>query len=171
MLRLGEAAAGFYYLAFMMSNLLYSIAYALNQSVLAEGAYEELSFRTLVKKSATAVAASMIPASALLAALGPFVLRLFGTAYAASTRPLLYAFAASGPFVAAYILGISMLRLKKMERETIIANGFYACSIIGMTLLWASKGLGWIGGAWLVGNLTTGILIAGLYRRGLRSRV
>lgn len=167
--QLGEASAGYYYLAFMMANLLYSIAYALNQSVLAEGAYEELPFGQLAKKSAKALLGIMIPASMVFAAIGPYILRLFGKSYAHDTQSLIYLLAASGPFVAMYIFGISMLRIAKKERQTIIANAYYALCVIGFAALWVHKGLSWVGAAWLVGNLSTALLTGMLFRTDARS--
>ncbi len=157
--KLGTATAGYYYLAFMMANLLYSISYALAQSVLAEGSYAETSFRFLAKKSAAALGIVMVPASALLGLLGPFVLKLFGQDYSANDHTLILIFALSGPFVAAYIFGNTMLRILKKNRQIIFINAFYAATISGLAYVLAGKGIAWIGLAWLLGNALSALLI------------
>ncbi|HXH27171.1 MAG TPA: oligosaccharide flippase family protein, partial [Candidatus Acidoferrum sp.] len=45
--KLGTAAAGYYYLAFMMATLLYTIAHTLSQAMLAEGSYDEAALKPL----------------------------------------------------------------------------------------------------------------------------
>ena len=163
---LGEDAAGFYYLAFMMANLLYSIAYALSQSVIAEGSYAQTGLRSLVKKSAVALSVVMIPASAALALLGPFILELFGKSYSTNSHALVLVFAASGPCVAAYIFGCAMLRILKKNKTIIMVNAFYAAVIAAFVLLWVDKGVAWVGFAWLIGNLASAVLMLVLYSFG-----
>ncbi len=158
----GEASAGYYYLAFMMANLLYSIAYALSQSVLAEGSYANAKAH-IAKKTASMLALVMLPASLGLALVGPLILRIFGGNYSTESQSLLYVLAASGPFVAAYVFGVSLLRLRKLHLEIIYTNLIYAASIIVLANLWAYRGLAWIGVAWLCGNILATLAVGMFY--------
>ncbi len=160
--KLGDEAAGFYYLAFMMANLLYSISYALSQSTFAEGSYAQMSTKALARKAASALALVMIPASVLFGLLGPTLLKLFGHTYSLHGHALLLVFALSGPFVAAYIFGCSMLRIYKRVRQIVVVNTVYAGIICSLAYAWAGRGLVWIGLAWLLGNAFSGLLIAAL---------
>ena len=169
--KLGAAPAGYYYLAFMMANLLFAIAYAVAQSLFTEGSYGERRLRALVKRSAFFLAAIMIPASLLLAALGTFVLNIFGRTYGAHSHQVIMVLAAAGPFVAANALGNVILSIRKQLKALVFVNLIYALIICTFALAYAHKGLAWVAGAWLIGYAVSDVVIFGLvgwqYRRHL----
>jgi O-antigen/teichoic acid export membrane protein len=157
--RLGAAAAGYYYLAYMMANLLFTVAYAVSQSLFAEGSYGELALRSLAKRAAAILATIMIPASLAMALLGPVVLQAFGHGYSSNARNVIVLLAANGPLVAAYVLGSVLLRITKQISKLIVANSFYFIVISAFAISFAHRGLPWVAAAWLVGNGTTAILM------------
>ncbi len=162
--KLGAAAAGYFYLAFMVANLLYTTAYAVSQSLFAEGSYDNAGLRQLVKRSVIILSALMIPGAILLAILGPFLLQIFGKSYSNEAGSLIVVLALAGPAVAFYITTTVLLRIKKLILPLNIVNAVYLVSIIGLALLWADQGLSAMAWAWLVGHAVSGML-ALLYLR------
>lgn len=171
--KLGPEAAGYYYLSFMMATLLFTVAYAVSQSLFAEGSYGEIRLRSLVKRSVLILSAIMIPASVFLGAVGPYILKLFGKGYSSNSQQLMMVLAASGIFVAAFVLGGVLLRITKQITQLIIANIFYAVSITVIALVFTGRGLAWAGVAWAAGHaLTAGLMFVFLYvwqRRRIRA--
>ncbi len=157
--KLGAAPAGYYYLAFMMANLLFAIAYGVTQSLFAEGSYEERQLWLLVKRAAALLAVLVIPASLILVVVGPFILDVFGRNYGLHARQVLLVLAAAAPFTAACALGTVTLRITKHVGSILLINVFYALIICGLAFAWAPRGLAWVGGAWLSGQVLTAVII------------
>lgn len=157
--RLGPAKAGYYYLAFTMANLLFTVAYAISQSSFAEGSHEEGPVKAVMLRAARISAAIMIPASLLFAFVGPRILYLFGTSYGAYGSETIIVLAISGPFVNAFILGSVTLEIMKKIGTRIAANAIFAFTICCLAFYWAPRGLPWIAAAWLIGQATSAAFI------------
>lgn len=155
---LGTAAAGYYYLAFVVANILYAIAYAVSQSLLAEGSSNPIQLRALLKRSVLIISVIMLPASIIMAFASPYVLQLFGRSYAIEASQLIITFAIASPAVAIYALVNSTLRLTNVLYGVIFTNAILAVTTIGLTILWIEKGLVWVGIAWTLGNLASAIV-------------
>jgi O-antigen/teichoic acid export membrane protein len=153
--RLGAAAAGYYYLAFMLANLVYAVAYSVSQSLFAEGSYGEEKFRHLLLRAAGLLAVIMVPAALGLVLLGPWILNLVGHSYGSQALGLIVMLALSAPVVAASVLGGITLRIMHRQGALVVTNAVYAVVVCGLAFVWASKGLAWVGAAWLAGNLVT----------------
>lgn len=149
---LGAASAGYYYISFTVANLLYAVVYSVSSSLFAEGSYGEIPLKKLIKKSILIISVLIIPASFILAILGPYIIGLLGKSYSNSTIDLIRIFAIASPAVMAYTLGNVILRVTHRVYSIIFVNFVYVISISGFALLWADKGLVWIGMAWLIGN-------------------
>lgn len=154
---LGTASAGYYYLAFVVANILYSVAYAVSQSLLAEGSFSSIPLRALLKRSSIIICAIMIPASIIMAFASPYVLQLFGKSYAAEASQLILVFAIASPAVAMYALTNSTLRITDTLRGVIFTNAILAITTIGLTMLWIEKGIVWAGISWMLGNLAAAV--------------
>ena len=155
--KLGASSAAYFYLAFMISNLLYTVAYSVSQSLFAEGSYEDRTFRELVKKASAVLAVVTAVGSLAVVAAAPIVLKVFGETYAQNATTILRILAASAPAVALYVVANVLLRLKKMVYNIILINIIYLIVICGLALAWANRGLAWIGLAWLLGNALSGL--------------
>ena len=152
----GAAAAAYYYVAFQVANLLYAGAYAVSESLLAEGAYAEGAFRHLVRRSGKLLGLVMLPASILLALASPWLLRIFGGAYSDHAASTLAIFALASPAVALNTSVASLLRLTNQHAALIAANVVYVAAICGLAGLLVDRGLAFVASAWLVGNLACG---------------
>lgn len=155
--RLGSANAGYYYLASMIANMLFTIVYAVAQSLFAEGSYEDRELFVLVKKAGNFLALTILPASILLALLGPLLLRVFGDGYSEHAGHLLVILAAIGPVLSITAVGAIVLRITKQTQALLIINTLYAVSVCGLALLWGSRGLVWVAVAWLCGQVITAV--------------
>ncbi len=78
---LGAAAAGYYFLAFQMANLLFSVGYAVTESLLAEGSQAESDLTKLAKHSATVLIILVPTGGLVLAVSSHWLLLLFGRGY------------------------------------------------------------------------------------------
>jgi O-antigen/teichoic acid export membrane protein len=167
---LGTASAGYYYLAFMMANLLYAVAYSIAQSLFAEGSYGDAVLEKLIRRSLIILVAITIPAGIILALAGPFVLEVFGKAYSSGGAQTLVILALASIAVAAYTLGNVILRIAHQTYSIVAVNVVYFVTISGLALLWVHRGLIWIAVAWLVGNcaaaVTSFLIIFYLRHRG-----
>lgn len=156
--RLGAAEAGYFYLAFMIANLLYAIAYAVSQSLFAEGSHSEENLSGLVRRAVVVMGMVLIPASLILAVGHRWLLPLFGKSYGEEAGSTLTVLALSGPGVALYSVAVVLLRVKKQTMGIVVLNGVFAGVIIGLAVAWAGAGLVWVAWAWLVGHVVAGAL-------------
>lgn len=164
---LGAAQAGYYYLAFMVANLLYAVVYSVSESFFAEGSYGEIAIRALLKRALGIIMVIIIPAGIILALLGPFMLDLFGKSYGKEAGDAIIVLALSSPLVALYSLSNVTLRIKDRIYDLVFMNLIYAITISGLVFIWAEKGLSHIAWAWAIGNLTAALfaLLAIFYQK------
>lgn len=171
--QLGAVANGYYYLTFMVANLLNTVAFAMAQSLFAEGSYAERELKGLLKRAVFVMSLVMIPGVLVVYFGAPFVLGIYGPAYAAAATPLLQIFALSAPLVAAYTILNVLQRIYKQVFGLIIVNAVYVVSVTWLTIIWSGNGLVWVGYAWLISQAlaaTTGLAMLGIARlRGARA--
>jgi O-antigen/teichoic acid export membrane protein len=98
---LGASSAGYFYIAFAIASLLYTIAFATNQVLLAEASHGEAPLGHYVRKGAKMISALMIPAIAILFFVCPFILGLFGDSYQDGATGILRVLCLNGVFVIA----------------------------------------------------------------------
>jgi O-antigen/teichoic acid export membrane protein len=157
--RLGSANAGYYYLAYMMANVLFSLGYAVSQSLFAEGAYAEQELINLTKRAARYLTLTIVPAAILLATVGPFVLSIFGKSYSTGGHNILLVFAVTAPFLAVYSVGNVILSVQKRMKTALIINVIYALTVCISAYMLAPRGVAWASSGWLIGNVIGSILM------------
>lgn len=156
--RLGAANAGYYYLAFMVANLLYTVAYSVSQSLFAEGSYEDQPLGPLIRRSGKILAAIVIPATIVLAVGAKWLLFVFGKNYSHEATQTLIFLALAAPAVTLYAASTVVMRIRREIGQLIVANVIYAGLIIGLATQFAHRGLQWVALAWLTGHLLTGVV-------------
>ena len=159
---LGAADAGYFYVAFQLAGVVFAVAYSISQSTFSEGSQPGVSFRGLMRRSARAEAVSVLPAAVVLLVVARLVLLVFGRAYAHRAVGALEILALSAPLVALYDWVCVLLRLRHELAELVVVNAVYALSITGLALAWSHRGLAWVAGAWLAGNLLAAAVGVGL---------
>lgn len=158
---MGPSNAAYYYMAFTIASVLYTVAYASMQSVFAEGSHDEASVHIHVAKAAKLIAAILLPAAIIVAAAGSLCLSVFGQEYSQHATGLLQLFALSSLPVAAYSAMGAIFKVTKQLRGVLVMNIVYAGTIMALGyILLPRLGLLAIGWAWLLGN--TAAICAGL---------
>ena len=156
----GAAQAGFFFAAFQIATLLNSVSYSIGEALFAEISSDLSRFGRLLRRSARLMAATQIPAAAVVVLAAGSVLRLFGGQYAAEGRTLLIVLACGSIAVGLYTWAGYALKAARRLTHLVIGNVIYAAAIIGLALVWAPRGLVWVGWAWAIGNLAAGLYCA-----------
>jgi colanic acid/amylovoran biosynthesis protein len=170
---LGAAQAGYYYVVFQVANLLNAVSYAVGESVFAEGSFDESRFRELRRRSGWIIFLLQVPAVAIVAATSRWSLELFGSEYSREGHRLLAVFAIGALAVGLNTWASFLLKLTRQMAALIGSNVVYSIVTIGLALLWAPRGLVWVGGAWLLGNAASGmfaVIALFLHRTNWRDR-
>ena len=150
---MGPRDAAYYYMAFTLAGVLYTIAYASMQSVFVEGSHDETDLQAHVLKAAKLIAVLLLPAALLTGLASSLWLTAFGPEYARSAAPLLRLFALSAVPVAVYSALGAIFKVTKNLRGVVGMNLVYAGVILGLSQLWVPQlGLIAVGWAWIIGN-------------------
>jgi O-antigen/teichoic acid export membrane protein len=167
---LGAQDAGYFFIAFQIANLLYAVAYAICQSLFAEGSHDDAGLRVLAARAAKILACAIVPAALVIAAAGGPILSIFGAGYRAAGGSTLALLALSSITVASYCWVGTLLKCSGRLGTYIWMNAAYGLTIVGVSLWCAPLGLVWVAVAWLCGNAAAtvvggSVLLAGRRRR------
>jgi len=144
----------YYYMAFTIASVLYTVAYASMQSAFAEGSHDHTALKQHITKAIKIVGIVLLPAAALTWLLSGWLLQMFGQDYAQHATGLLQLFAYSAAPVAMYSALGAIFKVTKNLRAAVMMNVVYAAVIIGMSYwLIPRSGIIAVGWAWLAGNL------------------
>jgi LmbE family N-acetylglucosaminyl deacetylase/O-antigen/teichoic acid export membrane protein len=150
--RLGTASAGYFYIAFMIANVVFAAAYAVSQSLFAEASYGERQPGDLARRATRILLVLLVPAGAVLA-LGSHLLMLpFGHAYSENGAATLAVLGLSAPIVGVLDICGVLMRSRGQLVRYVALNVVFAVSVIGLTLLWTDAHLVGVAWAWLTGN-------------------
>jgi len=149
---LGARDAGYFFIAFQIANLLYAVAYAICQSLFAEGSHDEAALRALAARAAKILAVAIVPAALVIAVASGPILSIFGAGYRAASGPTLALLALSSITVASYCWVGTLLKCAGRLGTYIWMNAAYGLTIVGVSIWSAQRGLVWVAAAWLCGN-------------------
>jgi O-antigen/teichoic acid export membrane protein len=166
--QLGPAAAGYYYIAYQVSNLLNAIGTAVGESTLAEGSYAEAEYRHLLRRSALLLSVTVVPAALLLALVSGVVMRVFGPAYVANATTLLQLLAINAVFVAIITWANFALKIVGRLKTLLVANVVYFVLMLGLSALVVRHGLVWAGLAWVASGLVVSTFLVVVTIRSAR---
>lgn len=167
---LGAEATGYFYVAFQIAALLNAIAFSVGEALFAEGSHDPGRLPVLLRRTAVIVAAAQTPAAAVVAAGSGLILWVFGPGYSDAAGPLLIACAIGSLAVALSSWANFALKITRQLRQLIVNNAVFAVVTISLALLWAPRGLVWIGWAWGLGNLASGLVAVTALLRGRRGQ-
>lgn len=157
------AHAAYYYMAFTLTSVLYTIAYASMQSAFAEGSHNEAAMGAHMAKAAKFLVVLLVPAALLTALLSNFLLTAFGSDYAREAGTLLQLFALGALPVAVSSAMGAIFKVTRNLRGMVSMNIAYAITTLGLSyLLVPAQGLLAIGWAWIIGNMAA-CSIGGLF--------
>lgn len=169
----GAENAAFYYMAFTIASVLYTVVYASMQSVLAEGSHNSAALKTHILTAAKLITVLLLPATLTIILLGEMLLGIFGDEYAQRATSLLQLLAIGALPIAGYAALTTTFKVMKKLLPVIVMNGVSALIILALSNWWiALHGLEGVGWAWMIGNtIACGIGIVYLikYKRGRQS--
>ncbi len=164
--RLGAADAAFFYIAFTIANLLFTIGYATMQSLFAEGSHDEAKLHAHAIKGLKMASLLTLPAIVVVCVVAPLVLRIFGHSYATGALGLLRILSVSSIFVVGYSALTVIFKVLKHVRAMIFVNFSYAATIVVLSVALARPlhlaGVGW---AWMAGNIVA-VFVGAFFLRG-----
>jgi O-antigen/teichoic acid export membrane protein len=169
--RLGPSAAAYYFVAYQVSTLLYSAAYAVEQAFLAEGGQVAGKLSApLLRHSWLVLMSLCLPACALLMLAAPRLLLAFGVTYSRhGTLPLIVLAAAAPPLAMNNWLQV-LLRLLGRLRALMLSASVQAIAICGLAWILAPHGDAAVAAAWPAGGLLGTAVSAVPCRAALRNR-
>lgn len=169
----GAETAAYYYMAFTIASVLYTVVYASMQSVLAEGSHNSTALKTHILTAAKLITVLLMPATLLIMLLGEILLGIFGVEYAKGASLLLQLLAIGALPVAAYAALTTTFKVMKKLLPVVVMNGVSMIIILALSSWWISSyGLEAIGWAWIIGNVVAcgiGIVCLIKYKKGKRS--
>jgi O-antigen/teichoic acid export membrane protein len=147
---LGVTHNAYFYVAWMIANLLFAISHAVSESLFAEGVHSQDRMRENVLRSIKFTFLLLIPAAIAIMALGKWLLLAFGQNYSSNALQLLLVLCISSLPVAIIHVYISLLRVKNRLKELIVIQAFIAISVIALSvLIMPMSGIIGIGYVWL----------------------
>jgi O-antigen/teichoic acid export membrane protein len=162
---LGVTQAAYFYIAYTIASLLFTIPSSIMQSLYAEGSHDPTSLRGNVKRAIVMSGVVLLPAVVLLVTLCPVVLEAFGRDYRGGSSGLLRVFSLSSFLVGLNLALIIVFRVTLQLRAIVFTNLCYAVSLIGTVFICvAGFGLLGVGLAWGFGNVVA-IGVGGLFVR------
>ena len=154
----GAADVGYYFVAFQLANLLYSVSFAVTESLLAEGSRPGTNLRRLARRSAVLVGIVASAGAVVLTVGSHLILLLFGRDYSLHASVALAVLALGAPATALNAWASTLLKVTRQLSAMIVSNIAYTVMTVGLVWLWARQGLGSVALAWLYGNLASGII-------------
>lgn len=160
--KLSASESAYFYIAFAVANLVYTIAFAITQALLAETANDEKRFAEHARKGLLIASALLTPAILAVALMAPYLLQLFGGAYTQGGLETLRIMVWSGFFVLAYSFLSFYFKHTKRMIPNIIMTAVNAVGILGLSSLLVGKyGLPGVGWAWMIGTFIA-VIVGGL---------
>ncbi|NUP49710.1 MAG: lipopolysaccharide biosynthesis protein [Catenulispora sp.] len=154
---LGPDNVTYYYLGSQIAALLSTGSYAIGDALFSEGAHDPEQLRNLMKRSAKIMSAVMIPGVAAVIVVRKPLLSLFGGKYPEHAQGLLTVLALGALAVAFHTWASSALRITGRMKPLLGSNIVYLVATLALALGFAHRGLNWVGWAWALGNLASGL--------------
>jgi O-antigen/teichoic acid export membrane protein len=156
---IGPKQAAYYFMDFMIINVIIVIQSSLSQSLLAEGSHDEKNLRTSLLKAIKLNFAILIPAIALILLFGKYVLLAFGKNYSDEGIILLNLLALSLVFTSINGILSAVLNIKGKVKLVLRMSIIGSAVLLTTNFLLIHLGLTGIGIAWIISE----VLISALY--------
>ncbi|WP_157873497.1 exopolysaccharide Pel transporter PelG [Kineococcus radiotolerans] len=166
----GAAEAAYFAVALQIATLLYALARAVGEAVLAEASQEGAPIPALVRRAAWLMLLSQVPAGLVTVLLSGLILSLFGSEYSEGARNLLQVLAVGAIGVALQSWATNVLLIFNLLRPMMLVNLVYCLVTVGLTLAFKDADLTYTGLAWSSGYLVSGALGAAFIARHMRRR-
>ena len=165
----GEQNA-YFYVAWTIAAITFSIPGAASQSLFAEGSHFEDELSINARRSLKFALVLLVPTIILLVVLGKWLLLAFGASYSSNALTLLWILGASSIFVGINSVYYSILLVRHRIRELLVLRGLITLVVlIASAFVMRAIGIVGIGYAWLGAQALVSIYVALTIR--LRYRV
>jgi len=157
---LGAEQNAYFYIGWMIANLLFAIPLAVSQSLFAEGSHFEDKLKENVTKSLKFTYLLLVPAVIVLILAGKWVLLAFGQTYSLNALHLLWVLSLSSlPLAISYIY-TGILQVSGRIKELMAIWGLIVLGVLlGSYLIMPVTGIIGIGYAWLGAQTVVAIYI------------
>ena len=156
----GEQNA-YFYVAWTIASLLFSIPFAASQSLFAEGSHFEDKLRINANKAIRFALVLLVPATILVVVLGKWLLLLFGSSYSSNGLTLLWILGSSSIFVGINSVYYTILLVRHRIRELLVLRGLIAVAVlVASALIMPAMGIVGIGYAWLGAQASVSMYVA-----------
>ncbi len=151
--RLSPEMAAYFYVSWMITNLLYMVPIGTSYSLLAEASADTKRTSHKVLKALRFMFAITLPGALAVVLLADHLLMLFGSSYTAEAGTLLRVLALSSIPMVLIRTYIALRNVQKRVSRVVGVNAFLAAGIISTAyLLMPVLGLSGVGLAWLITN-------------------
>ncbi|MFH1003817.1 MAG: polysaccharide biosynthesis C-terminal domain-containing protein, partial [Chloroflexota bacterium] len=166
---LGPESNAYFFIAWMMANVLSAIASAISNALFAEGVHFEDRLGEDVRKTLKFTFMVLVPLVVVLIAGGKWLLLIFGPGYSTTGLGLLQVVALSSLPIGVNYIYTGVLRVRGRLREMTIIWGFIAVATLVVSYLVAPvTGIIGIGYAWLGVHGSVAIYVTVVIRKQLR---
>ncbi len=156
----GEQNA-YFYVAWTIAAIPFSIPGAASQSLFAEGSHFEEELSINARKALRFALILLVPAIILLVGLGKWLLLLFGSSYSSNALTLLWILGASSIFVGINSVYYTILLVRHRIRELLVLRGLITLAVlVASAFAMRAIGIVGIGYAWLGAQALVSIYVA-----------
>lgn len=149
----GAKSAAYYYIAYTIAGVLYTVVYASMQSAMAEGSHDSAALRHHIISALKFITVLLLPATLLILLLAGNLLSIFGPEYANGAGRLLQLLVIGVIPIATYSAITTTFKVTKQLPPIIYMNGAAAIITLGLaSWLIPQTGLESIGWIWIIGN-------------------
>lgn len=163
----GATATAYFYVPWTIATAITVLPINTTTSLTVEAAGEEEGLARLVRRSLIHTVRLLVPLVALLVALGPYVLRLYGSRYAAHGDTLLRLLALGALPNGVYVVGEALLRIQHRPAMLVLTQGGQCLMFLAISLwLLPGQGIVAVGEAFLASQLAgAAVLLVTALRR------
>lgn len=150
----------YFYIAWALAGILRAIPMAVSLSLFAEGSYDAKSLNATIWRSLKTILFLLLPAVALMLAIGDKLLLLFGRSYSQYGTNLLWLMVVAALPVAVNYMYIAVKRIEKRLKGVLLLTAFVAIVTLGLSwVLLPQMGLPGAGVAWLIAQGIAAVVI------------
>ncbi|MFQ5925143.1 MAG: lipopolysaccharide biosynthesis protein [Dehalococcoidia bacterium] len=158
---LGAEQNAYFYIAWMIANLLFVIPLAVSHSLFAEGSHFEEELGVNVRSSLRLIFVLLIPAIIIIFLAGKWLLLLFGEGYSANGLMLLWILSISSIPLSIDLVYSTILRVEGRTSELVIIRGFRTLAVLlGSYLVVPATGIVGIGYVWIAAQGLASVYVA-----------
>jgi O-antigen/teichoic acid export membrane protein len=167
----GEQNA-YFYVAWTIAAITFSIPGAASQSLFAEGSHFEDELGTYARRALRFALVLLVPTIILLVVLGKWLLLAFGSSYSTNALTLLWILGASSLFVGINSVYYTILLVRHRIRELLVLRGLIALVVlVASAFVMRAIGIVGIGYAWLGAQALVSIYVALTIRWRYKARL